>query len=113
MFRKGLLNSSELEEFDFRRQESSKNVDPVDIFVYLRASPEELQTRIAKRGREMEKGISLEYLQNLNELYENKLLTELQKQENNAHVLVYDVDNMGMQEIAQAVLKDVESLISE
>jgi deoxyguanosine kinase len=94
MFRKGLLNDSELEEFDLRRLESSKDVDPVDIFVYLRASPDKLSERINKRGREMEKGISLEYLKNLNELYENKLLVELQKPETGAKVLIYDVNDM-------------------
>ena len=111
MFRKGLLNDSELEEFDLRRLESSKDVDPVDIFVYLRASPDKLSERINKRGREMEKGISLEYLKNLNELYENKLLVELQKPETGAKVLIYDVNDMTPQEIAEAVQKDVELLL--
>lgn len=113
MFRKGLLNASELEEFDLRRIESSKNVEPVDIFIFLRASPEKLQERISKRGREMEKGISLEYLSNLAELYENKLLVELKKPERNTNVLVYDVNDMGVDELAQAVLKDVEELIKD
>lgn len=111
MFRNGLLNESELEEFDLRRAESSKNVEPVNIFVYLRASPAKLKERIMKRGREMEKSISLEYLTNLNELYENKLLAELQKPESNTQVLVYDVNEMGAEEIAQAVLKGVEELV--
>lgn len=59
----------------------------------------------------MEKGISEEYLQNLNELYENKLLVELQKPETKARVLIYDVNEMTPEEIAQSVQKDVENLL--
>lgn len=43
---------------------------PPDLVVYLRASVATLETRIAKRGRDYEKGMSTEYLQRLNELYE-------------------------------------------
>lgn len=77
MFKNGLLSHSELEEFDLRRHESTKEIDPVDIFIFLRADPNTLKERITERGREMEQGISLDYLTSLNHLYENKLLVEL------------------------------------
>lgn len=41
-----------------------------DLVVYLRVSVETLLKRIALRGREFEAGISGEYLENLNRLYE-------------------------------------------
>jgi len=44
---------------------------PPNLLVYLRASVDTLQQRIATRGREYEAGISREYLTNLNKLYED------------------------------------------
>ena len=43
---------------------------PPDLVVYLRASVETLQKRIAQRGRDIESKISVEYLSQLNKLYE-------------------------------------------
>lgn len=42
---------------------------PPDLIVYLRASVPTLQKRIAQRGREFERNISTQYLDQLNELY--------------------------------------------
>jgi deoxyadenosine/deoxycytidine kinase len=44
---------------------------PPDLVVYLRASVPTLQRRIAQRGREYERNIALDYLGQLNELYED------------------------------------------
>lgn len=43
---------------------------PPDLVVYLRASVETLQERIAQRGRDYERRIEPEYLHQLNELYQ-------------------------------------------
>jgi deoxyadenosine/deoxycytidine kinase len=44
---------------------------PPDLVIYLRASVPTLQRRISQRGRDFEAGISSEYLQQLNDLYED------------------------------------------
>jgi len=44
---------------------------PPDLVVYLKASVETLQKRIALRGRDYERTISSEYLSQLNNLYES------------------------------------------
>ena len=44
---------------------------PPDIVVYLRASVETLQARIARRGRAFEQDIDIDYLRRLNVLYED------------------------------------------
>jgi len=44
---------------------------PPDLVIYLRASVETLQRRIALRNRDYERSISPDYLANLNELYES------------------------------------------
>ncbi len=46
---------------------------PPDLVVYLRASVETLQKRIARRGRDYERDISPDYLAQLNHLYEEWL----------------------------------------
>jgi deoxyadenosine/deoxycytidine kinase len=43
---------------------------PPDLVVYLRASVETLQARIAMRGRDIESKITADYLRQLNKLYE-------------------------------------------
>ena len=44
---------------------------PPDLIIYLKTSVPVLSQRIAKRGREFEAEIPLEYLERLNELYED------------------------------------------
>ncbi len=44
---------------------------PPDLVIYLRASVETLQGRIARRGRDYERNISVDYLRQLNRLYES------------------------------------------
>ncbi|MBN1178481.1 MAG: deoxynucleoside kinase [Anaerolineae bacterium] len=43
---------------------------PPDLVVYLRASVPTLQSRIANRGRSFERAISIDYLEQLNTLYD-------------------------------------------
>ncbi len=43
---------------------------PPDLVIYLRASVPTLQQRIAQRGRDFERQITAEYLERLNDLYE-------------------------------------------
>jgi deoxyadenosine/deoxycytidine kinase len=43
---------------------------PPDLVIYLRASVDTLMSRINSRGRDYERKIMPEYLQNLNDLYE-------------------------------------------
>jgi deoxyadenosine/deoxycytidine kinase len=45
-------------------------VNEPDLLIYLRSSVPTLVSQIQERGREYEKGISIEYLSNLNERYE-------------------------------------------
>ena len=46
---------------------------PPDLVIYLRASASTLLGRLARRGRDYERTISLEYIESLNQLYENWL----------------------------------------
>jgi len=64
---------------------------PPNLMVYLRASVDTLQHRIAKRGRDYEVGISREYLTRLNELYEDWMNAFDQ-----CPVLIINTDNLDL-----------------
>ena len=59
-----------------------------DLLIYLRRSVPTLVSQIQKRGRDYEKGISIEYLSNLNERYEQWI------SEYKGKVLVIEADNL-------------------
>jgi len=50
----------------------------------------------------MEKNLSLEYLHHLNDLYENNLLLELEKNQH-CKTMIYDVDEIDPMELALTV----------
>ena len=62
-------------------------VGPPDLLIYLRASIPTLVKHIQNRGREYEGSMSLDYLRNLNERYENWI-----KNYDEGRKLIIDVD---------------------
>lgn len=60
-----------------------------DLMIYLRASIPHLVANIQKRGRGYEQSIPIEYLQNLNNRYEDFINNKYQ-----GRVMVVDVDNL-------------------
>ena len=71
---------------------------PPNLMVYLRASVDTLQQRIAKRGREYEAGISRDYLTRLNDLYEDWMTAFDQ-----CPVLIINTDNLDLVSTSQHV----------
>jgi len=75
IFAENLYRQEHIGERDYRSYRELYEVlimflPPPDLVVYLRASVPTLQHRIAKRGRDFEQDIPTEYLEQLNELYE-------------------------------------------
>jgi deoxyadenosine/deoxycytidine kinase len=64
-----------------------KFVQPPDLLIYLRASVSTLVSQIAKRGRDYENSIRIDYLKRLNERYEAWISTYDQ-----GKLLIVDVD---------------------
>lgn len=62
-----------------------------DLLIYLKSSVPHLVSQIQKRGREYEKGISIEYLSNLNERYDKWIETYEGK------VLTIEADDLDFQ----------------
>ena len=74
-----------------------------NAIIYLRCNPETAYKRIQKRGREEEKNISLEYLNDLHRYHEDWLMTE-----SNVLVINCDRDFENDKEYQQQVINDIK-----
>ena len=71
LFLRGQMNERDYAAYCELYRAVTAFMPPPDLIVYLRASVETLQERIAQRGRDYERSITPEYLGQLNELYES------------------------------------------
>lgn len=88
-----LMSTRDYETYKSLFDLMSNFIQPPDLLIYLRAGVPTLVNQIQKRGREYESAIRLDYLKNLNDLYEEWF--------NNytlGKILVVDVDNMNIPE---------------
>ncbi len=67
----GYMNARDYETYDALYQTLLRFLPSPDLVVYLRASVPTLMARIQKRARDYERSISTEYLEMLNNSYEN------------------------------------------
>lgn len=110
-FRNGLLNEEEFKEYCDFFEYLSNSTQPFDVSIYLRASTETLVKRVCKRGREMEDDIDPLYLETLNTLYEEKFLPYLKESGKGGKILVYDVNELESDELAQRVFEDIAAIM--
>ena len=66
-----------------------------DLLIYLRSSMERLVANIQKRGRDYEQGMSIEYLSNLNERYEEWISSY------DGNLLVIDADSLDFKDVPE------------
>ena len=66
----GLMTTRDFENYSELFDLMMSLVNPPDLLIYLRSSIPNLIGQIQKRGRDYEKSISIEYLNNLNERYD-------------------------------------------
>jgi deoxyadenosine/deoxycytidine kinase len=76
IFAKNLFVQGHIQQRDYQTyrdlyESMMRFLPPPDLVIYLRASVPTLLKRIASRGRDYERTISSDYLQSLNELYED------------------------------------------
>lgn len=83
MMKHKLINSTEYEVLKewFNFIETKLKVK-TDIIIYLKTSPEKAMERVLSRGREEEKNITLQYLQEIHQFHENWLSKENDNQTN-------------------------------
>ena len=70
LYQQGSLSARDYETYSALYHGIAEFLPPPDLVIYLQASPETLMRRIALRNRDYELSISRDYLQQLNELYE-------------------------------------------
>lgn len=66
-----LMSTRDFENYRSLFDLMSSFIQPPDLLIYLRASVPTLVNQIQKRGRDYENAIRLDYLKNLNEIYED------------------------------------------
>ena len=92
LYSMGLMETRDFENYKSLFELMTKFLQPPDLLIYLRASVPTLIRHIAKRNREFEQSISISYLTNLNERYEEWI--------NNYHegkLLIIDTDNLELE----------------
>jgi len=65
-----LMSTRDFDNYTSLFEMVSSLIKPPDLIIYLRASVPTLVSQIQKRGREYESAIRIDYLKNLNEMYE-------------------------------------------
>ena len=70
LHRMGLLSSRDFQNYQSLFALMETFIQPPDLLIYLRSSISNLVKQIQKRGREYENSISIDYLNKLNERYE-------------------------------------------
>ncbi|GAB4542584.1 MAG: deoxynucleoside kinase [Anaerolineales bacterium] len=70
LYRQGNMTARDYKTYRELYETTAQFLPPPDLVIYLRASVPTLIKRINSRGRDYERKITPEYLQNLNELYE-------------------------------------------
>ena len=78
------------------------------LLIYLRASLQHLVANIENRGRSFEQGMPIDYLENLNKLYDDFVLNKYP-----APKLVIDVDNLDFQHNKRDLGRIVDQIDSE
>jgi len=71
LFQQGNITERDYQTYRELYETAAQFLPPPDLVIYLRASVPTLLNRIDSRGRDYERRISGEYLQNLNDLYES------------------------------------------
>lgn len=68
--RRAGINARDYETYRALYQGVAEFLPPPDLVIYLKASPETLLARIAQRNRDYERDMRRDYLEDLNQLYE-------------------------------------------
>lgn len=92
LHRQGLMSDRDYDAYRRLYQAISAFLPPPDLMIYLRAGVDTLMEHIAGRGREFEQSISRDYLEQLNNLYEQWI-----KNWTACPVLTIEIDGMDFQ----------------
>jgi deoxyadenosine/deoxycytidine kinase len=100
-----LMSTRDFDNYRSLFELMSTFIQPHDLLIYLRASVPTLVNQIQKRGREYENAIRLDYLKNLNEMYEEWI--EGYKA---GKLLIIDVDTLKVSEKPEDLGEVIEKI---
>ena len=104
----GLMTSRDFNNYLSLFNLMSKFVSPPDLLIYLRGSVPTLVNQIAKRGRDYENSIRIDYLKRLNERYEAWISTYEQ-----GKLLIIDIDDINFAEKPEDLGKIINKINAE
>lgn len=93
LYQMGLLTERDFKTYTKLFNLTTSLIQPPELLIYIKSSSNTLVRQISSRGRDYEKNISPEYLDNLNELY-NKWI-KIYHQDN---LLIIDIDKLNFLE---------------
>jgi deoxyadenosine/deoxycytidine kinase len=100
-----LMSTRDFENYRSLFDLMSTFIQPPDLLIYLRASVPTLVSQIQKRGREYENAIRLDYLKNLNEMYEDWI-----EGYKFGKLLIIDVDTLKVNENPEDLGQVIDSI---
>jgi deoxyadenosine/deoxycytidine kinase len=103
-----LMSTRDFENYQSLFELISSLIKPPDLILYLRASVPTLVSQIQKRGRDYETAIRIDYLKNLNDIYED--WAEHYKL---GKILYIDVDNLKFHENSEHLALVIEKVNAE
>lgn len=106
----GMITQGEFDEYLRHFREREEMIMKPSFLIFLKCDPKILMERINKRGREMEKDISLDYLENLNRLYVESFEKNADKNFKGIDILSYQCDEMTPEELCDAVHHDITEM---
>ena len=104
----GLLSTRDFENYKSLFELMISLVKPPDLLIYLKASIPTLVYQINKRGREYESGIRVDYLEGLNERYEEWVANY-----KDGKKLIINVDELKFEDNPQDMKKVIELIEKE
>lgn len=104
----GLLSTRDFENYKSLFELMISLVKPPDLLIYLKASIPTLVYQINKRGREYESGIRVDYLEGLNERYEEWVANY-----KDGKKLIINVDELKFEDNPQDMQKVIELIEKE
>ena len=104
----GLLSTRDFENYKSLFELMISLVKPPDLLIYLKASIPTLVYQINKRGREYESGIRVDYLEGLNERYEDWVANYTDGKK-----LILNVDELKFEDNPQDLQKVIELIDKE
>jgi deoxyadenosine/deoxycytidine kinase len=104
----GLMTTRDFENYFSLFKLMDNFIQPPDLLIYLRASVSTLVGQIAKRGRDYENSIRIDYLKRLNERYEAWISTY-----DKGKVLIIDIDNNRFPDNQEDLGKIINSIDAE